>query len=48
MAKVELKHPVVAEIDELCNGANSEVVVDYRGRPVEKYTALLTKLGEAD
>ena len=31
MAKVELKQPVVAEISELLNGAQTAVVVDYYG-----------------
>ena len=36
MAKVELKQPVVAEISELLDGAQSAVVVDYRGLTVEQ------------
>ena len=47
MAKVELKQPVVAEIAELLNGAQSAVVVDYRGLTVEQDTALRKQLREA-
>ena len=47
MAKVELKQPVVAEIAELFNGAQSAVVVDYRGLTVEQDTALRKQLREA-
>lgn len=48
MAKVELKQPVIAEIAELLNGAQSAVVVDYRGLTVEQDTALRKQLREAD
>lgn len=47
MAKVELKQPVVAEIAELFDGAQSAVVVDYRGLTVEQDTALRKQLREA-
>lgn len=47
MAKVELKQPVIAEITELLNGAQSAVVVDYRGLTVEQDTALRKQLREA-
>lgn len=47
MAKVELKQPIVQEISELLNGAQSAVVVDYRGLTVEQDTALRKKLREA-
>ena len=47
MAKVELKQPVVAEIAELFDGAQTAVVVDYRGLTVEQDTALRKNLREA-
>lgn len=47
MAKIELKQPVIAEIAELLNGAQSAVVVDYRGLTVEQDTALRKQLREA-
>ena len=47
MAKIELKQPVVTEIAELLNGAQSAVVVDYRGLTVEQDTALRKQLREA-
>ena len=47
MAKVELKQPVVAEIAEVIDGAQSAVLVDYRGLTVEQDTALRKKLREA-
>ncbi len=47
MAKVELKKPVVDEISELLNGAQSAVIVDYRGLTVEQDTALRKQLREA-
>ena len=47
MAKVELKQPVVAEISELLDGAQSAVVVDYRGLTVEQDTVLRKQLREA-
>jgi len=47
MAKVELKQPIVAEIAELLDGAETAVVVDYRGLTVEQDTALRKQLREA-
>ena len=47
MAKVDLKQPVVSEIKELLDGAESAVVVDYRGISVAQDTALRKKLREA-
>ncbi len=47
MAKVELKQPIVSEIKELLDGAESAVVVDYRGISVAQDTALRKKLREA-
>lgn len=47
MAKVELKQPVVKEIAELLDGAQSAVVVDYRGLTVEQDTQLRKSLREA-
>ena len=47
MAKVELKQPIVAEIAELLNGAQTAVVVDYRGLTVEQDTELRKQLREA-
>lgn len=47
MAKVELKQPIVAEIAELLNGAQTAVVVDYRGLTVEQDTQLRKQLREA-
>ncbi|MEF9954695.1 MAG: 50S ribosomal protein L10 [Clostridium sp.] len=47
MAKIELKQPVVTEISELFNGAQSAVVVDYRGLTVEQDTQLRKQLREA-
>ena len=46
MAKVELKQPVVAEISELLNGAQTAVVVDYRGLTVEQDTQLRKQMRE--
>lgn len=46
MAKVELKQPVVKEIAELLDGAQSAVVVDYRGLTVEQDTQLRKSLRE--
>ena len=40
MAKVELKQPVVDEIKELLDGAETAVVVDYRGLTVAQDTEL--------
>ena len=47
MAKVELKKPVVEEIAELLDGAQSAVIVDYRGLTVEEDTKLRKELREA-
>lgn len=47
MAKVELKQPVVNEIKELLDGAETAVVVDYRGLTVAEDTELRKKLREA-
>ena len=47
MAKVELKKPVVEEISELLNGADTAVVVDYRGLTVAEDTELRKQLREA-
>ena len=47
MAKVELKQPIIAEIAELLNGAQTAVVVDYRGLTVEQDTELRKQLREA-
>ena len=47
MAKVELKAPIVAEISELLDGAQSAVLVDYRGLTVEHDTQLRKQLREA-
>ena len=48
MAKVELKQPVVAEIAELLNGAQTAVVVDYQGITVAQADAMRKKLREAN
>jgi large subunit ribosomal protein L10 len=47
MAKVELKQPVVDEIKELLDGAQTAVVVDYRGITVAEDTELRKQLREA-
>ena len=47
MAKVELKQPIVQEISEMINGAQSVVVVDYRGLTVAEDTQLRKQLREA-
>jgi large subunit ribosomal protein L10 len=47
MAKVELKQPIVAEISQLLDGAQSAVAVDYRGLTVEQDTRLRKQLREA-
>ena len=47
MAKVELKQPVVDEIKALLDGAETSVVVDYRGLTVAQDTELRKKLREA-
>ena len=48
MAKVELKQPIVNEIKENINGAQSVVVVKYVGIDVAKDTALRKAFREAD
>ena len=47
MAKVELKQPIVQEISETIKGAQSVVVVDYRGLTVAEDTQLRKQLREA-
>ena len=47
MAKVELKQPIVAEISQLLDGAQSAVAVDYRGLTVEQDTRLRKQFREA-
>ena len=47
MAKVELKQPIVQEIAENIKGAQSVVVVDYRGITVAQDTELRKALREA-
>ena len=47
MAKVELKQPIVDEISGVINGAQSVVVVDYRGLTVSEDTQLRKQLREA-
>ena len=47
MAKEELKQPVVDEIKGLLDGAQSAVIVDYRGLTVEQDTKLRKNLREA-
>lgn len=47
MAKVELKQPIVDEIKELLDGAQSMVLVDYRGLTVAQDTGLRKELREA-
>lgn len=47
MAKVELKQPIVQEISENIKGAQSIVVVDYRGLTVAEDTQLRKALREA-
>ena len=47
MAKVELKQPVVQEIEQLLKDSQSAVVVDYRGLTVEEDTRLRKQLREA-
>lgn len=44
MAKVDLKQPVIDEIREALNGAQTVVVVDYRGLTVAQDTELRRKL----
>lgn len=47
MAKVELKQPVVQEISEKLDGAESAVIVNYRGLTVAQDTALRKTLRES-
>ncbi len=47
MAKVELKQPIVKEIAEHLDGAQSAVLVDYRGLTVDQDTVLRKQLREA-
>lgn len=47
MAKVELKQPIVQEISDNMKGAQSIVVVDYRGLTVAEDTQLRRTLREA-
>ena len=47
MAKVELKQPIVQEIAANVDGAQSVVVVDYRGLTVAEDTELRKQLREA-
>lgn len=47
MAKIELKQPVVEEISAGIKGAQSVVLVDYRGLTVEQDTQLRKALREA-
>ena len=47
MAKIEIKQPVVQEISENIKGAQSVVLVDYRGLTVEQDTRLRKELREA-
>ena len=47
MAKVELKKPVIDEIAANIDGAQSVVLVDYRGLTVEQDTQLRKQLREA-
>jgi large subunit ribosomal protein L10 len=47
VAKVELKQPIVQEISDTIKGAQSVVVVDYRGLTVAEDTQLRKQLREA-
>lgn len=47
MAKVELKQPVVQEISDKIDGAQSLVLVDHRGLTVQQDTELRKQLREA-
>ena len=47
MAKVELKQPIVAEISANIDGAQSVILVDYRGLTVEQDTNLRRELRAA-
>lgn len=48
MAKIELKQPIVEEIKTQLDGAQSAVLVDYRGLTVEQDTKLRRELREND
>ena len=48
MAKVELKKPIVEEIQSCIKDAKSVVVVDYRGLTVEQDTRLRKTLRESN
>ncbi len=47
MAKIELKQPIIEEIKNYLQDAQSVVVVDYRGLTVEQDTRLRKELREA-
>lgn len=47
MAKVELKRPIIEEIQGFAKDAKAAVLVDYRGLTVEQDTVLRKKLREA-
>lgn len=47
MAKIEIKQPIVEEIKANLEGAQSAVIVDYRGLTVEQDTKLRKELREA-
>ena len=47
MAKVELKQPIVQEVSQLLDGAQSAVLVNYRGITVDVDTQLRKELREA-
>jgi large subunit ribosomal protein L10 len=47
VAKVELKQPIIQEISDTISGAQSVVVVDYRGLTVAEDTQLRKQLREA-
>jgi large subunit ribosomal protein L10 len=47
MAKIEEKKPIIAEISEFIDGAQSVVAVDYRGLTVAQDTELRKSLREA-
>jgi large subunit ribosomal protein L10 len=47
VAKVEIKAPIVQEISDSINGAQSVVIVDYRGLTVAEDTQLRKQLREA-
>ena len=48
MAKIELKQPIVDEIKAQLDGAQTAVIVDYRGLTVEQDTELRKQLREAN